>query len=124
MRTMIFATMISLISKNGCLRSHLICQAFVPFSKRPFSHSKSAMLSSPNDAQVVQDMLYRIRQVNYMPEDIRASLLDFVVDGRKVGKVRHARRESRAPSISWICCRTNTQLKCSSSFHHRRFDQK
>jgi hypothetical protein len=41
-----------------------------------------------DQAKVVQDMLYRIRQVNYMPDDIRQSLLPFVVDGVTVGKVR------------------------------------
>jgi hypothetical protein len=41
-----------------------------------------------DQAKIVQDMLYRIRQVNYMPDDIRQSLLPFVVDGVTVGKVR------------------------------------
>ena len=40
-----------------------------------------------NDIQIVQDMLYRIRQCNQVPIDVKRNLLDFVVDGEKVGKV-------------------------------------
>ncbi len=64
-------------------------------SSSPSSSSTSSTASIPqtgadllDQAKVVQDMLYRIRQVNYMPDDIRQSLLPFVVDGVTVGKVR------------------------------------
>jgi hypothetical protein len=49
--------------------------------------------SSPQDeTQVVQNMLYRIRNVNKIPDDIRASLIDFVVDEKRLGKVRPSYR--------------------------------
>ena len=38
----------------------------------------------------VQDALYRIRDSNRMPDDIRASLIPFVLDGKVLGKVRPA----------------------------------
>lgn len=41
-----------------------------------------------NDSKVVQDMLYRIREVTNMPEAGRSSLIDFQVDGISLGKVR------------------------------------
>jgi 8-oxo-dGTP pyrophosphatase MutT (NUDIX family) len=44
----------------------------------------------------MSDVLYRVRQVNYMPEEVRSSLLDFSVDGIVVGKVR--------PKIAKILC--------------------
>jgi hypothetical protein len=48
------------------------------------------MASTTRDnEQLVQDMLYRIRQVNHMPEEVRSSLIDFQVEGVKLGKVRH-----------------------------------
>ena len=40
-----------------------------------------------HQAQLVQDMLYRVRSINQMPDDVRANLMDFVVDGVKLGKV-------------------------------------
>jgi hypothetical protein len=41
-----------------------------------------------DDSKVVQDMLYRIRAVNKVPNEVRSSLLDFQVDGISLGKVR------------------------------------
>jgi hypothetical protein len=41
-----------------------------------------------DDSKVVQDMLYRIRAVNKVPDEVRPSLLDFQVDGIILGKVR------------------------------------
>lgn len=39
-----------------------------------------------DETQLVQDMLYRIRQVNNLPKDIE--LIDFQVDGILLGKVK------------------------------------
>lgn len=39
-------------------------------------------------AAVMQNVLRRVRDVNHMPVDIKASLLDFCVDGIKLGQVR------------------------------------
>jgi hypothetical protein len=44
--------------------------------------------TTKDDEQLVQNMLYRIRQVNHMPEEVRSSLIDFQVEGVKLGKVR------------------------------------
>jgi hypothetical protein len=43
--------------------------------------------STIDEEQLVKDMLYRIRQVNRMSDDVRSSLIDFQVDGLKLGKV-------------------------------------
>ena len=37
--------------------------------------------------EIVQDMLWRVRQCNIVPEEVKHDLIDFVVDGVKVGKV-------------------------------------
>lgn len=42
------------------------------------------------EAQTVQDMLFRVREINRMPDDIRLSLLNFEVDGVFLGKIRPA----------------------------------
>jgi hypothetical protein len=39
------------------------------------------------EEKLVQDMLSRVRQINRMPDDVRATLLDFKVDGTTLGKV-------------------------------------
>ena len=49
------------------------------------SCSHTAMNS--DEGTLVQDMLSRIRSVNFMPEEIQANLLDFSVDGIKLGQV-------------------------------------
>jgi Domain of unknown function (DUF4743) len=40
------------------------------------------------EIQHMQNILARVRNMNYMPDDIRSSLLDFRVDGITLGKVR------------------------------------
>lgn len=47
-----------------------------------------AVTSQANDEQLVQDMLYRLRRMNYMPPEVRSSLLEFQVDGISLGKVK------------------------------------
>ncbi len=54
------------------------------------STSTSTLTSIPTtaiDAEAVQHMLYRIRQCNHVPEEAKRSIMDFVVDGQKLGKV-------------------------------------
>lgn len=52
----------------------------------------SSSLEGPSEEaakkeRVMQDVLYRVRDVNKMPDAIRSSLLDFTVDGQVLGKV-------------------------------------
>jgi hypothetical protein len=49
-----------------------------------FASSTSSVIDEP---QLMQGMLQRIRNINQMPDDIRASVLDFTVDGVMLGKV-------------------------------------
>jgi 8-oxo-dGTP pyrophosphatase MutT (NUDIX family) len=44
-------------------------------------------IPSVKDIDLVQDMLYRIRECNHVPLDIKSNLMDFVVEGKSVGKV-------------------------------------
>jgi hypothetical protein len=62
--------------------------------------SRSTVETSKNE-KLVQDMLYRVRKINYMPDEIRSSLLEFRVDGIKVGKVHPV--TSLAPSSNFYC---------------------
>lgn len=39
------------------------------------------------DKQLIHDMLYRVRECNQIPHDVRETLMNFVVDGTPVGKV-------------------------------------
>jgi hypothetical protein len=67
--------------------SHAFLARMVP--RRQLSRGRVGMTSNSQEEQkLVQDMLYRVRQVNHMPEEVRSTLLDFQVDGIKLGKVR------------------------------------
>jgi hypothetical protein len=55
------------------------------------SSSLRAMKSKCEEEAVVQDMLYRIRQVNSMPQEVESRLIDFSVDGIQLGEVREVR---------------------------------
>jgi hypothetical protein len=80
----------------GIAMTGFVVMSFLSTSSRAFvsktgplrQRTLRAMTSQINDEQLVQDMLYRIRQVNNMPADIRSSLLEFQVDGIALGKVR------------------------------------
>ena len=48
---------------------------------------RHASTLASSEEKVMQDMIYRVRQINHMPEDIRSSLLDFTVDGIRLGRV-------------------------------------
>jgi 8-oxo-dGTP pyrophosphatase MutT (NUDIX family) len=68
----------------------------LPTIGRPTAHSTIAgVLSTIStnketaiEENVVQDMLYRIRQCNNIPDAIEASLITFQIDGVHLGKVR------------------------------------
>jgi len=50
------------------------------------------------DVQLMQDILYRVRAVNYLPEDVKDKLVSFELDGTALGKVN--------PSIAQMLCST------------------
>ena len=84
------------LTKVNCVHSR-----FEFFSTRPLfaaSTEPVAPTISP-DQLLMQDMLYRIRQVRHVPDDIRDSLLEFRVDGIKLGQVR--------PNIAKLLCSFN-----------------
>jgi hypothetical protein len=56
-----------------------------------------------DDEAVVQDMLYRIRQVNSMPQEVESKLLEFSVDGSQLGEVRVARKNFFSNRASTLC---------------------
>lgn len=62
-----------------------------PVPSRTLSN-RHQMLSTVRDAidegLLVQDMLARVRAINQLPDEIRATALDFTVDNVKLGKVR------------------------------------
>ncbi|CAJ1954646.1 unnamed protein product [Cylindrotheca closterium] len=60
------------------------------------------MATKIDEEQLMNDMLCRVKAVNNMPHDIRATLLDFKVDGYKVGKVR--------PGIAEMLCNMKTSV--------------
>jgi hypothetical protein len=62
----------------------------------------STVLSPPD--QLMQDILYRVRQVNRMPPDICTSLLSFTVNGLKLGVVR--------PAIANLLCSVDSSVFC------------
>jgi len=86
-RGMRLATMAMVMSATFPTRSSggrlafSLCQLSTPKS-RTRSHLRLFATT-----RLVDDMLYRVRQVNNVPDDIRAKLLDFVVDGKVLGKV-------------------------------------
>jgi hypothetical protein len=84
------------MNKLGIAMAGFVMMSFLSTSSRAFVSKTTplrrrtfrAMTSQINDEQLVQDMLYRIRQINQMPADVRSSLLEFQVDGITLGKVR------------------------------------
>lgn len=69
----------------------------------------------------MRDMLRRIRDVNSVPNDIKSSLIDFVVGGKKLGKVTPDICEmlcSSSPTMSGPIFKTVENKGGSSSSHH------
>lgn len=88
-----------LVARRGAL-------GFTPmFGHRQFVRGATRQLSSItsaiDEAQLMRDMLYRVRSINQMPDDVRASALDFTVDGVTLGKV--------VPSIAERLCSTEVE---------------
>lgn len=54
--------------------------------------------SMDTDKQLMQDMLYRVRECNEVPKGMKSSLMKFVVDGIPVGKV--------TKSVAELLCNT------------------
>lgn len=86
----LFATTISLLSRRSSAFT-TVSQGRLTFhrnfSPRELAASTEASSSIVDDEKLVQDMLYRIREVNTMTDEVRGSLLDFQVDGLQLGKV-------------------------------------
>jgi isopentenyldiphosphate isomerase len=74
------------ILRTPAMRSSTKTTAHGPVSRGVCRYSST--LST--EAQTVQDMLFRVREINRMPDDIRGSLLNFEVDGVFLGKIRPA----------------------------------
>jgi Domain of unknown function (DUF4743) len=69
----------------------------LPMGPHFLSTSKTVRTASiSKEEKLIQDMLYRIRQVNSVPADVRDSLLDFRVDGVKLGHFR--------PNVAKLLC--------------------
>ena len=64
--------------------------------RRASTATATSLTTTKAEEKVLADALYRIRKVNYMPEEIRSSLLDFTVDGTVLGNVR--------PNIAKMLC--------------------
>jgi hypothetical protein len=76
-------------------------------SSRCYFTKKEAIVDAPRDQiQLLQDMLYRIQQVNSVPVDIRESLLEFRVAGMALGRVR--------PNIAKLLCSFNICTEATS----------
>lgn len=71
---------------NGVLaRRHTVPRALLSgIVTRPLTEDTPKHLE---DCLLVQDMLYRVRKLNCVPDEIGAILVDFQVDGIKLGKV-------------------------------------
>ena len=74
----------------------------LPINMSLIQASKLNTFTQQQKDKVVQDMLYRIRQCNLVPDEVRRQLVDFVVDGKVLGKVRLelAQRLDETPAFS------------------------
>jgi len=68
---------------------HLSAHDGVSTRLKSTTSSSSSVTVADLDKQktIVQDMLYRIRECNHVPEEVQKDLLDFVVESKKVGKM-------------------------------------
>ena len=86
------------------------CDHVRHYPKKQFSTASSLRAAETTilyDQQLLQDMLYRIRQVRHVPNEIRDSLLEFRVDGIKLGQVR--------PNIAKLLCSFNIDNTTTSN---------
>ena len=67
------------------------------------THPELSALNQKEKDKIVADMLYRVRQCNIVPVDVRDKLVNFVVDGRILGKPRLelAKRLDATPYFSF-----------------------
>jgi 8-oxo-dGTP pyrophosphatase MutT (NUDIX family) len=57
------------------------------------SVNASIMRNDESGRKLMQDILTRVREVNYFPKEIVKSLIEFRVDGKRLGRVRPAMAE-------------------------------
>lgn len=81
-------------TRFGGNKNRFCAQAFAPpmrIGVRPtvVSRGMSSSYRAQSDEAVVRDMLYRIRRVNTVPNEVESKLLDFSVDGIRLGQVTH-----------------------------------
>ena len=60
------------------------------YSSSASSCASASTMAIITDAPTVQEMLYRVREINHMDDAVRQSLLEFRVDGLALGKVTPA----------------------------------
>lgn len=60
--------------------------------------TKISETNMQDEVKLMQDMLYRIRDCNQMPDDLRSSIIDFQLDGCILGKVD--------PKVAELLCST------------------
>jgi len=65
--------------------------------------SEGENTSTVTDAQVVKDMLYRIKQCNNMPESAKTAMMDFSIDSQTVGKVTE--------KVAGLLCQSHTGME-------------
>ncbi|GKY99017.1 hypothetical protein MPSEU_000857400 [Mayamaea pseudoterrestris] len=58
----------------------------------------SSAVDVDKDVQLMEDILYRVRQVNYMPPHIQNDLFEFRVENKSLGKIR--------PKAAELLCKT------------------
>jgi hypothetical protein len=86
---MTLAAVSLLVARRGALGFAPILFGTRHQSARGVTRLLSSTSSDVDEAQLMQDMLHRIRRINQVPDDVRASVLDFTVDGVMLGKVGH-----------------------------------
>jgi len=82
-----------ILRTNGLLVGSTRKLSFLAFSSNG-SANKLSSIRNPTSCrfstlsdELMQSILYRIRQCNNMPPNVQSSLMDFKVDGRILGKV-------------------------------------
>ena len=121
--------LLSTIALLSAVRPHhrsssLLASAF--FTSRVSHHHTIRMMASStttttsniNQTQILQDALYRIRDVNHVPPHIRESLIPFCVDGRVVGQVTPAKAQVLVdcpPAVFELVTESSSSTSSSSS---------
>jgi len=72
-------------------------------------NSATIAKSTNDEEQLMQDMLYRIRDCNQMPDDLRSNIIDFRLDGLILGKVD--------PKLADILCSTSVVTTPGGASH-------